>query len=86
MGFGGVLGFCTGYATKHVTKAIAVVVGVLFVVLQTLAYHGFIDVKWDQVKAKIVKVFDVDGDGKFNAADAKVGSREHFKYLCGKIA
>jgi len=85
LGFGGVLGFCTGYAAKQVTKAVAVVVGVLFVVLQTLAHYGFIDVKWDQVKAKIVKVFDVDGDGKFNAADAKTILKGSFSVLKAKL-
>ena len=39
---------------------------------QSLAYYGFIEIRWDKVKKALTGFVDVDGDGEFGAADLKV--------------
>lgn len=51
LGFGGVAGVLVGYAAKKLAKAVAVVLGLLFILLQLLVHEGFISVNWDTVQA-----------------------------------
>lgn len=50
LGFGGVIGFCTGFMVKKVSKLAAVIVGLVFVLLQVLSYYGIISIEWGPVK------------------------------------
>ena len=50
LGFGGAAGLVVGYAAKKVTKVVAVVLGLLFIVLQELVYNELISVNWGAVQ------------------------------------
>ena len=50
LGFGGVAGLVVGYAAKKVTKVVAVVLGLLFILLQVLVYNELISVNWGAVQ------------------------------------
>jgi uncharacterized membrane protein (Fun14 family) len=60
LGFGAVAGFVVGYALKKVGKVVAVLVGLLFVIIQLLAYGGFLTVNWGEVQARVDPVFASD--------------------------
>lgn len=49
-GYGFGLGYCSGYCAKKVAKAGAFVIGGAFILIQTLAYQGYIRVNQDQIK------------------------------------
>ncbi|MGL4610581.1 MAG: FUN14 domain-containing protein [Trueperaceae bacterium] len=53
LGFGGIAGFVVGYALKKVGKIVAIALGVLFVILQILAYYGFVSINWIEVQDKV---------------------------------
>ena len=50
LGFGGAAGLVVGYAAKKVTKVVAVVLGLLFILLQLLVYNEWITVNWGSVE------------------------------------
>ncbi|CAM9535953.1 unnamed protein product [Phaeothamnion confervicola] len=81
-GFGGFMGFSSGYALKKVGKLAAVVIGIGFVGLQGLAYGGYIkQIDWKKVEEKAVKMVDVDGSGSFDKEDVKAWWRQLKKVL-----
>ncbi len=49
LGFGGLAGVIVGYATKKAAKFLAVVLGLLFILLQFLAYKHIITLHWDAI-------------------------------------
>lgn len=53
LGFGAVAGFIAGYALKKVGKVVAIVLGLLFVALQLLAWSGFISVDWGVIQRQV---------------------------------
>lgn len=46
LGFGGLAGAAVGYTAKKLTKMLALLLGVVFIVIQALAYNGFVQVDW----------------------------------------
>lgn len=50
LGFGGVAGAIVGYAAKKLTKLAALMVGLLFIVIQGLVYLKFVSVDWNAVQ------------------------------------
>lgn len=50
LGFGGVAGAVVGYTAKKVTKLVALALGAAFILVQVLAYNGFISVNWGAVQ------------------------------------
>jgi len=50
LGFGGAAGLVVGYAAKKVTKVVALLLGLLFIVLQVLVYNELISVNWGAVQ------------------------------------
>jgi len=50
LGFGGIMGFCSGIAVKKVGEHIAYMVGMVFIGLQVAQYKGLIDVDWLQIR------------------------------------
>jgi len=52
------MGYCSAITAKRVGKAVAFAIGMGFVVLQGLAYQGFVDVNWKQVEKKVVEAVD----------------------------
>lgn len=77
--FGTLLGFCAGYASKQVGKAAAMGVGFAFLGLQSLAYMGYININWNKVEKAAVDKLDQDGDGDFDADDAKILAKRIFR-------
>lgn len=53
IGFGVVAGFVSGYALKKVGKVLAIVLGIVFVVVQLLAWAGFVTVNWGVVQENV---------------------------------
>ena len=51
LGFGGVAGAVVGYTAKKVTKLVAVILGLVFILIQTLVYVEFITVDWTVVQS-----------------------------------
>ncbi|KAL7576579.1 hypothetical protein ACA910_018070 [Epithemia clementina (nom. ined.)] len=72
LGFGTVVGYCSGMALKKVGKAVATIIGMGFVVVQSAVYAGYINVDWDKVQTDVVKSVDTNSDGKLDAEDAKM--------------
>jgi len=53
IGFGAVAGFVAGYALKKVGKLVALAIGLLFIVIQLLAWWGFLSVDWGVVQRTV---------------------------------
>jgi uncharacterized membrane protein (Fun14 family) len=77
IGFGSIMGYCSGVAMQKVGKAFAVIIGTTFVGLQVAVSLGYIDVKWDKVADGVHAKIDLTDDGKIDAKDAK----EYWKKL-----
>lgn len=58
MGLGGFLGFFSGYATKKIAKLFAVIIGVIFIIMQILTFKGFITINWDGIINSTGKYFE----------------------------
>jgi len=69
IGFGGFMGMCTGIALKRIGKGIAVVIGVGFLALQGLSYYGYVTIDYNKARDDVIKMVDVDGDGKLTSND-----------------
>jgi uncharacterized membrane protein (Fun14 family) len=85
LGFGAVVGYCSGLAMKKVGKFLAFTIGVGFIGLQTVVSLGYITVDWEKVKVSFVKSVDTTGDGLLNTDDAKVYWQKLKKLLTNKI-
>ena len=48
---GAILGFCAGYAIKKIGKMTALIVGLLFLALQIMAWQGLLTVNWAHIQA-----------------------------------
>jgi uncharacterized membrane protein (Fun14 family) len=53
LSFGAVAGFVAGFALKKVGKFVALTLGVLFVVIQLLAWSGYLSVDWGRIQASV---------------------------------
>lgn len=51
--FGALAGFAAGYALKKVGKLAAIALGIFFILLQLLAYFGFVEVNWLQIQRHV---------------------------------
>jgi uncharacterized membrane protein (Fun14 family) len=76
VGFGSVLGFASGYAIKKLGKIALMGVGAAFLLVQGLAYAGWVEVNWSKARADAERAVDVDGDGKVTSADIKIWWRK----------
>jgi uncharacterized membrane protein (Fun14 family) len=81
LGFGGVLGFCSGYAIKQASKAVAVVVGGAVVFLQALQYFGYIEVKWRKIQTDATRVLSSEGRDTLGAKDVHFWSRKLMRIM-----
>jgi uncharacterized membrane protein (Fun14 family) len=50
LGFGGVAGAIVGYTAKKLTKLAALMLGLVFIVVQTLVYLKYVSVDWNAVQ------------------------------------
>lgn len=57
LGFGGAAGAVVGYAAKKIAKTAALLLGLLFILLQVLAYNGFITINWGAVQSTAEQVW-----------------------------
>ncbi|WP_407568792.1 FUN14 domain-containing protein [Deinococcus altitudinis] len=48
---GAILGFCAGYAIKKIGRMTALIVGLLFLALQIMAWQGLLTVHWPRIQA-----------------------------------
>ncbi|MBI3783904.1 MAG: FUN14 domain-containing protein [Deltaproteobacteria bacterium] len=62
LGFGGMAGLVVGYTAKKIAKVAAILLGVLFLLIQILAYNGLITVNWGAVEHTATGVWS-DGSG-----------------------
>mmetsp|Transcript_48184 Transcript_48184/g.73356 ORF Transcript_48184/g.73356 Transcript_48184/m.73356 type:complete len:124 (-) Transcript_48184:79-450(-) len=85
LGFGSVMGYCSGMAMKKIGKAVAFAVGVGFIAVQTAVSAGYIDVDWGKVKDDSMKKLDTTGDGKVDGEDMKVWWRKVKNLLTNKL-
>lgn len=76
LGYGGFMGFLSGYALKYVGKVAAVVVGTGFVALQIAQYKGMVDIDYGQVEDQVTSILDADGDGELTSKDAIIWWRK----------
>ena len=49
--FGALAGFATGYALKKVGRVALVIFGLIFIVVQVLAYYGVVQVDWLRIQS-----------------------------------
>ena len=68
--YGFAAGVCSGFALVKAGKVMAGGLGVVFLLLQGLAYSGFIIVDQEQMRTRFEHAFDVNGDGEVNEKDA----------------
>lgn len=61
--FGALAGFATGYALKKVGKVLAIVLGLLFVALQLLAYYGIVEINWGVVQDQVDPLLEPESLG-----------------------
>ncbi|RLN37810.1 hypothetical protein BBJ28_00016509 [Nothophytophthora sp. Chile5] len=79
------LGFCSGYALKQIGKTAAVAVGIIFLMAQTAAYNGYIDIHWGKVQKDVIAKVDPNGDGKIDKDDVKLWYRKLLKVLTANL-
>lgn len=79
LGFGGVMGFITGFAIKKTAKVVMICLGLFFVALQGLSYLDMITIHWEKIKNTIWPFFE---DRKFGDQLMEVLTR-HFPYAGG---
>lgn len=58
--FGGLAGFVTGYALKKIGKVLAVVLGLGFILLQLLAYAGYVQIDWVRIQQSVQPLLSQD--------------------------
>lgn len=62
LGFGGIAGAIVGYTAKKLTKLAAILLALVFILIQVLAYQGWIQVEWTAVEESAKGVW-VDDTG-----------------------
>lgn len=58
--FGAVAGFVAGYALKKIGKLVAVIIGVIFIIIQLLAWTGFLSVNWGVVQEAVEPLLETE--------------------------
>ncbi len=49
LGFGGLLGYCTGVFLKRTVRLLGCLLGLAFIAMQLLAYYGYAEWHWDAI-------------------------------------
>lgn len=57
LGFGGMAGLVVGYAAKKIAKLAALLLGLLFILVQLLAHYGYISINWGAVESSATQVW-----------------------------
>ena len=69
LSYGFIAGYLSGYTLKKIGRVASLTFGVGFVILQVMAYNGYIDVNHDRLRKQIEEVLDRNGDGKVDTED-----------------
>lgn len=69
LGISGGLGVCSGLALKRLGREAATALGLIFVIIQSLSYFGYININYTKVSKDALRVLDADGDGKLTPKD-----------------
>lgn len=68
LGFGGLLGYFTGIAVKTVSRLLGCLLGIVFILMQLLAYYGLAEWHWDAIAEFVMG----PAAGAADAASAKL--------------
>lgn len=60
LSYGFIMGFCSGIALKKMSKAGAVALGAVFILLQSIAYAGYIHVNYEKLEHDLMSVLDLN--------------------------
>ena len=71
LSYGFFAGYLSGFALKKIGRVASLSLGVGFVILQTLAYQGYIDVNHDKLATEVERVLDRNGDGVVDGEDLR---------------
>lgn len=85
IGFGSIMGYCSGLAFRTVGKALAFVIGSGFIALQVAASMGYVEVHWNRIADGARAQIDITKDGKLSAEDAKEYWRRLKTLLTNKV-
>ncbi|KAL9186791.1 hypothetical protein ACHAXT_010511 [Thalassiosira profunda] len=69
--YGFFAGYFSGLALKKIGKVASIALGAGFLALQTLAYHGYVDVHHDKLQREVEAVLDRNNNGVVDAEDLK---------------
>ena len=71
LSYGFFAGYFSGLALKKVGRVASVTLGMSFLALQTLAYHGYIDVHHEKIQKQVEELLDRNNDGVVDGEDLK---------------
>ncbi|KAL7537303.1 hypothetical protein ACHAXR_008348 [Thalassiosira sp. AJA248-18] len=71
LSYGFFAGYFSGLALKKIGKVASVTLGMSFLALQTLAYHGYIDVHHEKLQKQVEELLDRNHDGVVDGEDLK---------------
>jgi len=72
LSFGVAAGIASGYALRAAGKVAAVAAGTGFILMQSLAYLGYVDVDWGQIERSYTEALDLDRDGRVTTNDLRL--------------
>jgi len=72
LSIGSVMGYATGKALQTAGNMLAIFVGTSFMILQGLAYKGWVSINWSSAISDSKLMLDMDGDGDFDSDDLKL--------------
>jgi uncharacterized membrane protein (Fun14 family) len=69
LSYGFIAGYLSGYTLKKIGRVASLTFGVGFVMLQVMAYNGYIDVNHERLRKEVEGILDRNGDGKVDTED-----------------
>jgi len=69
------------YCTRRYTQEALLHSGVGVVALVVLAWRGYIEILWSNIKRDMQKTLDTDGDGRFDMRDVQIIARKSAKLV-----
>ena len=76
LSYGFFAGYFSGLALKKIGKIASITLGASFLALQTLAFHGYIDVHHEKLQQQVEGLLDRNGDGVVDSEDLKSALKE----------
>jgi len=78
---GGIAGYCSGKAALAATQAVSVAVGAAVAFVALLNKFGYVTVNYTKVEKDLVKLLDLNKDGKVDADDYQFVSAKFVKMM-----